>query len=127
MWTDEEKQKLRELWDLGYTTIEIGKFLGKTKNAVCGKARRMNLPMRQEGTPRKNAVRPPKLIVQRDELKKRSEVAEKDLGACTGYFKQKRCKWPLGDPRKPGFSFCTAERGKGSYCPGHAEIAYTGK
>ena len=45
-WTDETIANLRGLWDEGHTTAEIGRRLGITKNAVVGKAHRLNLPAR---------------------------------------------------------------------------------
>lgn len=36
------------------------------------------------------------------------------------------CRWPIGDPKLPGFMFCGEERGMGSsYCDDHHRIAYT--
>jgi GcrA cell cycle regulator len=36
-----------------------------------------------------------------------------------------RCRWPLGDPTKPGFAFCGNDAVTGfSYCVGHARLAY---
>ena len=33
------------------------------------------------------------------------------------------CRWPIGDPGKPGFGFCGCERAPvGSYCETHAQI-----
>ena len=45
-WTDETIVRLRSLWDEGHSTAEIGRRLGVTKNAVVGKAHRLNLPAR---------------------------------------------------------------------------------
>ena len=45
-WTDETIVRLRTLWDEGHSTAEIGRRLGVTKNAVVGKAHRLNLPAR---------------------------------------------------------------------------------
>jgi hypothetical protein len=45
-WSPEEIAKARQLWDNKYTTAEIGAKLGRTKNQVCGLARRQNFPMR---------------------------------------------------------------------------------
>lgn len=33
------------------------------------------------------------------------------------------CKWPIGDPKVVGFSFCGRPAG-GPYCPDHAAIAF---
>lgn len=45
-WSDETILRLRGLWDEGHSTAEIGRRLGVTKNAVVGKAHRLNLPAR---------------------------------------------------------------------------------
>ena len=47
-WTDERVAKLRELWDKGLSASQIAKELaeGVTRNAVIGKAHRMNLASR---------------------------------------------------------------------------------
>lgn len=37
------------------------------------------------------------------------------------------CKWPIGDPLKPGFGFCGRHSIEGSpYCAGHHDKAYLG-
>jgi GcrA cell cycle regulator len=45
-WTDERIQELTDLWQQGLSASEIGKRLGVSKNAVVGKAHRLNLPSR---------------------------------------------------------------------------------
>jgi len=45
-WTEELIARLRALWDEGHSTAEIGRRLGVSKNAVVGKAHRLNLPAR---------------------------------------------------------------------------------
>ena len=46
-WTDEKVQKLRELWTKGHTASEIAGLLGgTTRNAVIGKAHRLDLEER---------------------------------------------------------------------------------
>ncbi|MCF8483457.1 MAG: GcrA family cell cycle regulator [Rhodospirillum sp.] len=107
-WNDEKVEQLKKLWAEGLTTGEIGKELGVSKNAVVGKAHRLGLKGRPSPIKRtKKEVKP--------EPKIRSVV---DLSAHT-------CRWPIGDPREPGFHFC----GKPSipskpYCSEHASIAY---
>ena len=65
-WTEEVIQRLRALWDEGHSTAEIGRRLGVSKNAVVGKAHRLDLParpspIRREGAggaaPRRSAPR----------------------------------------------------------------------
>ena len=53
-WADETMIRLRELWAEGHSTAEIGRRLGVSKNAVVGKAHRLDLsarpsPIRREG------------------------------------------------------------------------------
>jgi GcrA cell cycle regulator len=53
-WADEIIVRLRELWSEGHSTAEIGRRLGVSKNAVVGKAHRLDLaarpsPIRREG------------------------------------------------------------------------------
>ena len=46
-WTDEKVQKLKELWKKGHTASQISEMLGDTtRNAVIGKAHRLNLEAR---------------------------------------------------------------------------------
>ena len=53
-WNEETIARLRELWAEGHSTAEIGRRMGISKNAVVGKAHRLNLdgrpsPIRREG------------------------------------------------------------------------------
>ena len=45
-WSDELVTRLRNLWSEGLTTAEIGRRLGISKNAVVGKAHRLDLQAR---------------------------------------------------------------------------------
>jgi GcrA cell cycle regulator len=45
-WNEESIAKLRALWAEGLSTAEIGRRMGISKNAVVGKAHRLNLPSR---------------------------------------------------------------------------------
>ena len=45
-WDEKALDRLRKLWADGLSTIEIGRRLGCTKNAVIGKAHRIGLPGR---------------------------------------------------------------------------------
>ena len=45
-WSDEVIGQLRALWADGHSTAEIGRRLGVTKNAIVGKAHRLDLPAR---------------------------------------------------------------------------------
>jgi GcrA cell cycle regulator len=45
-WTDDVISRLKGLWTEGHSTAEIGRRLGVSKNAVVGKAHRLDLPAR---------------------------------------------------------------------------------
>lgn len=45
-WTDDVIERLRALWAEGHSTAEIGRRLGVSKNAIVGKAHRLDLPAR---------------------------------------------------------------------------------
>jgi GcrA cell cycle regulator len=45
-WNEETIARLRALWAEGHSTAEIGRRMGVSKNAVVGKAHRLNLPAR---------------------------------------------------------------------------------
>lgn len=53
-WDAVQIARLTCLWDEGHSTAEIGRRMGATKNAICGKADRLNLPPRP--SPIKNCV-----------------------------------------------------------------------
>ncbi len=55
VWNDETIQHLRDLWTQGHSTAEIGRRLGVSKNAIVGKAHRLDLdarpsPIRRDAT-----------------------------------------------------------------------------
>jgi GcrA cell cycle regulator len=45
-WSEDVIGQLRALWEEGHSTAEIGRRLGVTKNAIVGKAHRLDLPAR---------------------------------------------------------------------------------
>ena len=68
-WNDENVARLKELWDQGLPTAQIGKLIGFTKNAVVGKAHRIGLERRPSPI-RRTAVKP-------DRKKARSPIMPK--------------------------------------------------
>lgn len=148
-WPEETIQQLRNLWDEGLSTAAIAMRLGVTKNAVVGKAHRLDLPgrpspIRREGDPRPRAPRAPPR--PRDTL----PLLDCLRGATSGPEPRKpyvpriihpeakverpvavktgpliACCWPLGDPKAKDFRFCSdpSEPGR-PYCTKHVELAY---
>jgi GcrA cell cycle regulator len=125
-WTEERVGLLRQLWGSGKSASEIADLLGGiSRNAVIGKAHRLDLsgrpsPIRRKdesegkAAPAAEAAPPPK-----------PEPEAPPAGASILSLTERMCKWPIGDPRDKGFHFC----GKGThanfpYCAEHAAIAY---
>ncbi len=59
VWCEETILRLREMWEQGHSTAEIGRRLGVSKNAIVGKAHRLDLsarpsPIRREPMERTN-------------------------------------------------------------------------
>jgi GcrA cell cycle regulator len=55
-WSEEIIARLRGLWSEGLSTAEIGRRMGISKNAVVGKAHRLNLPPRPSPIRRDSAA-----------------------------------------------------------------------
>ncbi|MCB4822407.1 GcrA family cell cycle regulator [Roseicella aerolata] len=149
-WTAEAIEQLRGLWAEGHSTAEIGRRMGVSKNAVVGKAHRLNLPARPspirrepgEGgaaprpaaQPRRLAVPPPlrePAPLRRPEAPAAAAApvaAPPPPAAVVRPFPRvaaRSCCWPLGEPGTPDFRFCSAEATPGKpYCAEHASVAY---
>jgi GcrA cell cycle regulator len=99
-WTPERIAQLKQLWEEGVTTAEIGRRIGVTKNAVIGKVHRIGL------VPRVVKEAPPP----------RRNVFE---------FTGPACMWPIGHPNDDDFHFCGGRPVSGKpYCEAHAAKAY---
>lgn len=137
-WTDTVISNLRRLWGEGHTTAEIGRRLGVTKNAVVGKAHRLELPRRPspirrgEHAARRRAPRPkvaplvmlpPAATVQVVPALPPAPRPIPDAPFRRGASQP--CCWPLGEPGRPGFRFCDAAADVGKpYCAEHRALAY---
>jgi GcrA cell cycle regulator len=140
MWTDERVALLQRLWGQGYSASQIADQLeGVSRNAVIGKIHRLG---KQTGPKAPRARRPLGVAPGRrrpaPELRRpapaqdwtarphhRLALAEEPgLATCTT-LKAHMCRWPIGDPDDPGFSFCgQPSEGSRPYCRGHARLAY---
>jgi GcrA cell cycle regulator len=57
VWDDETIRLLRDLWTQGHSTAEIGRRLGVSKNAIVGKAHRLDLDARPSPI-RRDVIKP---------------------------------------------------------------------
>ena len=136
-WTDEKVAKLKELWGKGSTASQIAEILGGvSRNAVIGKAHRLNLsgkiiakkgPLNQKNDKLKNLnVRKARrgkfksLIIEKDfEPENPKQLEELD---------ESSCKWAIGHTNEKSFYFCGRSSLKDfSYCKLHILYAYQPK
>ena len=139
-WTDEKVAKLKELWGKGNTASQIAEIIGGiSRNAVIGKAHRLNLSAKiktRTATSNQNfdnsisdknsnskRIRRSKfksLIIEKDfEPENPKQLEELD---------ENSCKWPIGHPDEKNFYFCGRSSMKDfSYCKLHILYAFQPK
>ena len=139
-WTDEKVAKLKELWGKGNTASEIAEIIGGiSRNAVIGKAHRLNLSAKiktrtaisnqnLDGLPDEKKIKSKRgrrskfksLIIEKDfEPENPKQLEELD---------ENSCKWPIGHPNEKSFYFCGRSSLKDfSYCKLHLLYAYQPK
>ena len=137
-WTDEKVAKLKELWGKGNTASQIAEILGGvSRNAVIGKAHRLNLSGKI--IPKKNSSNQKNDKTKNFQLNKRgrrgkfkSLVIEKDFEPENPKqleeLDENSCKWPIGHPNEESFYFCGRTSLKDfSYCKLHLLYAFQPK
>ena len=139
-WDELKVQKLKELWGKGNTASQIAEIIGGiSRNAVIGKAHRLNLSAKiktrtatsnksfensiEENNARSKKSRKSKfksLIIEKDfEPENPKQLEELD---------ENSCKWPIGHPNEKSFYFCGRSSLKDfSYCKLHLLYAYQPK
>jgi|TARA_B100000886_G_scaffold39121_1_gene24204 GcrA cell cycle regulator len=137
-WDDNNVAKLRELWDQGLPTAQIGKLLGFTKNAVVGKAHRIGLerrpsPIRRTAVkPDRKKARSPVMPKLNFESKQETLTENKEYSGFQPVVKnmfnssiKRGCEWPQGHPDESDFNFCGKDRFEDKpYCLEHCAVAY---
>tara|TARA_B100001989_G_C24495703_1_gene442045 strand:- start:639 stop:1136 length:498 start_codon:yes stop_codon:yes gene_type:complete len=140
-WNDEKVAKLKELWGKGNTASQIAEIIGGiSRNAVIGKAHRLNLSAKIKTRTSPNANNNFKLnnLNNVDKLRKvrkskfRSLIIEKDFEPENPKqleeLDENSCKWPIGHPDEKSFYFCGRTSLKDfSYCRLHLLYAYQPK
>tara|TARA_B100001057_G_scaffold428673_1_gene454315 strand:+ start:914 stop:1414 length:501 start_codon:yes stop_codon:yes gene_type:complete len=139
-WNDEKVAKLKELWGKGNTASQIAEIIGGiSRNAVIGKAHRLNLSAKIK-TRAANNINNVKSNNQNnlDKLKSgrkskfKSLIIEKDFEPENPKqleeLDENSCKWPIGHPDEKSFYFCGRSSLKDfSYCKLHLLYAYQPK
>ena len=139
-WTDEKVEKLKELWGKGQTASQIAELIGGlTRNAVIGKAHRLNLSAKiktRTATSNKNfenSLKDNNIKSRRGRKSKfKSLIIEKDFEPENPKqleeLDESLCKWPVGHPNEKAFYFCGRSSLKDfSYCKLHLLYAYQPK
>jgi GcrA cell cycle regulator len=134
-WTEILEEELRQRWAAGTSATVIAKELGNgiTRNAVIGKANRLNLPPHK----RANSAEPPtrrpykqrkvRVLITRQLPPEPPEVPRppKMRRLALLDLEPHHCRWPVGNPARPDFFFCAADTYDGAvYCPWHMRAAF---
>ena len=139
-WTDEKVAKLKELWGKGNTAAQIASIIGGiSRNAVIGKAHRLNLSAKiKTRTAISNQSFENSISNKNNHSKKgrrsrfKSLIIEKDFEPENPKqleeLDENICKWPIGHPNEKNFYFCGRSSLKDfSYCKLHLLYAYQPK
>ena len=139
-WNEEKVAKLKELWGKGNTASQIAEIIGGiSRNAVIGKAHRLNLSAKIKTRAATSNQNFESSIGNKDEKSKRgrknkfkSLIIEKDFEPENPKqleeLDENSCKWPIGHPDEENFYFCGRTSLKDfSYCKLHLLYAYQPK
>lgn len=124
-WTSDRVRQLKTLWGQGFSASEIAdKMGGASRNAIIGKVHRLGLSSRPE--PSQHIAKPmPDSIIAAAVLPTTVATPPKPVATSNTFKVGKQCQWPVGDPRLPGFHFCSAAAHDAlPYCLDHAKVAY---
>ena len=137
-WTPERENKLKELWKKGYTASQIAEMIGgTTRNAIIGKAHRLNLQARavsKRASPKAKTdnIVPTKVEKLSRKAKFKSLLLDKNFEPENPKkFEElttETCRWPIGHPYEKNFYFCGRKPiEKFPYCKLHVLYAFQPK
>ena len=139
-WNEDKVNKLKELWGKGNTASQIAEIIGGlSRNAVIGKAHRLNLSAKIKTRTATSNQNFESSIVNKDIKSKRgrkdkfkSLIIEKDFEPerpkQLEELDENSCKWPNNHPDEKDFYFCGRSSLKDfSYCKLHLLYAYQPK
>ena len=141
-WNEENTKKLRDLWKKGFTASQIAaQISGKSRNAIIGRAHRLNLESRAKSTKTTHKIK-----AENDNI---SEIKTQKLGRKARFkalildrnfepenpiynlenLTDETCRYPLGHPKNdPSFHFCGRKPfDKSVYCRLHLILCFQPK
>ena len=137
MWTLEQITVLKRMWLRGDSAKMISLRLCTTRNAVIGKANRLNLsnklsPKSTINNSNNFHKKKPTNILKGKKVKFKSLIIEKNFEPENPIqleeLNDNTCKWPTGHPNEPNFYFCGRKSLKYfSYCKLHLLYAFQPK
>ena len=139
-WNEEKVTKLKELWGKGSTASQIAGIIGGiSRNAVIGKAHRLNLSSKIKTRNSISNQSSENIYEKKNTTQKRARkskfqslIIEKDFEPENPKqlegLDENSCKWPIGHPEEEAFYFCGRSSLKDfSYCKLHLLYAYQPK
>ena len=139
-WTDEKVNRLKDLWTKGHTASQIAGMLGETtRNAVIGKAHRLNLEERAPSKAKSSSEKrqtnnsQPKLRGSASRKSKFNSILldknfEPENPTALEHLTDQTCKWPSGHPDEKKFYFCGRKSVNAfPYCKLHVLYAFQPK
>ena len=137
-WTEERVAKLKELWGKGNTASQIAEIIGEvSRNAVIGKAHRLNLSAKiikrsRNNLSKNNNFKERNLQKKSRKFRFSSLLLDKNFEPAKNLsleeLTENTCKYMEGHPNESSSSFCgrkTVE--KFSYCPLHLILVFQPK
>lgn len=138
LWTKDEDEQLRALWSKTLSARQISISIGRTRNAVIGRANRLKLPPRAVSRFSKKPKSGRPYFQKSPELRSKQDAFIKDFkralavmeraslssGVSFEDLEPHHCRFIAGDPLKGGVYCGQPKKEKSSFCPEHHALCF---